>query len=149
MAIEATQMRDLIKRTLSNFDRGILSADAIELLMLTFAAESHLGSYLKDNYTAGIGQMTKGTFNWLREKYQDRWPILKYCHYEQLEYNLRIAIIFSRLRYLPVNKPLPDRRDKIAMAEYWKKHYNTPIGAGTVEQAVKRYEVHVGGIEDV
>jgi len=142
MSINKDQMRDLIKRTIEDFDKGLLSRDAIELLMLTFSVESNLGTYLKGNEGDGIGQMKKLTFNWIREKYSDRWPILKYCHHEQLEYNHKIAIIFARLLYLTIPAPLPDHRNHEAMAEYWKKYYNTEKGKGTAKKALAKYYIY-------
>ena len=142
MSINEDQMRDLIKRTIEDFDKGLLSRDAIELLMLTFSAESNLGTYLKGNEGDGIGQMKRSTFNWLKEKYSDRWPILKYCYHEQLEYNHRIAIIFTRLLYLTTPEPLPDHRDHLKMAKYWKQYYNTPNGKGTAQKALAKYYLY-------
>lgn len=141
MAIENTQLRDLIERTLNDFDKGVLSRDAVELLMLTAAVETNLGSYIYQvsGPAKGLFQMEPETFRWLRDKYSPRWPILKYCHPEQLEYNHRIAIIFARLRYLTTPEPLPDHRDYLAMAIYWKKHYNTVKGKGTVNKALAKY----------
>jgi hypothetical protein len=30
------------------------------------------------------------------------------------------------------------------MADYWKQHYNTPLGRGTVEEFISNYQRHVG-----
>jgi hypothetical protein len=38
------------------------------------------------------------------------------------------------------------------MAAYWKKYYNTPAGAGTVEGFIQKarpaFDLYVGGIND-
>jgi hypothetical protein len=41
---------------------------------------------------------------------------------------------------LRVPTPLPDATDVPALAAYWKKHYNTHLGSGTVVKAIKKYE---------
>ena len=39
-----------------------------------------------------------------------------------------------RLHYFRVKAPLPALYDVDGRAAYWKAHYNTPLGAGTVEE---------------
>jgi hypothetical protein len=46
-----------------------------------------------------------------------------------------------RLHYRRVAEPLPAAKDTEAMAAYWKAHYNTPLGKGTVEKALPRFIV--------
>ena len=51
---------------------------------------------------------------------------------EQLITNLAYATAIARVHYLRVPAPLPDADDLGGLARYWKRHFNTPKGAGTV-----------------
>lgn len=48
--------------------------------------------------------------------------------------NDRYAAAMCRIRYRRVSDPLPAPNDLQTMANYWKQHYNTPLGAGTPEE---------------
>lgn len=50
-----------------------------------------------------------------------------------LTWNLRLATLIARLVYWRVPTPLPAHNDIEGLAKYWKKHYNTEKGRGTVE----------------
>ena len=61
-----------------------------------------------------------------------------------LETNHMYACAMCRVHYMRVSAPLPDADDLEAQAAYWKQHYNTPLGAGTVEHFMEAYS-HVAG----
>jgi hypothetical protein len=48
--------------------------------------------------------------------------------------NLAYGAAICRLLYRRHKEPLPAADDVAGLAAYWKQHYNTPLGAGTVEQ---------------
>lgn len=50
---------------------------------------------------------------------------------EQLRGNLFYAAAMCRIYYLRFREPLPEDGDWEGMARYWKKYYNTHLGAGT------------------
>ena len=52
------------------------------------------------------------------------------------------GIILCRVRYLPVMSAIP--KDLAGQAIYWKEHYNTPQGAGTVEHFIEAVEGYEG-----
>ena len=52
---------------------------------------------------------------------------------DQLRGNLFYAAAMCRIFYLRFQKPLPQPNDWEGMARYWKKYYNTHLGAGTVD----------------
>lgn len=58
-----------------------------------------------------------------------------------LVFNLRYAAAICRVHYLRVPHPLPAADDVEGLARYWKAHYNTALGAGTVEHFVNAYEL--------
>lgn len=139
MSLDKNQFRDLIERVLGEYD--LHSEAAVNLLLGTAAQESHFGTYIRQirGPARGVFQMEPATFEWLQRHYSDKYPDIKERRFEELEWDLRLAIIFARLRYRVVPDPLP-RADVIeSLAEYWKQYYNTVHGAGTVEEFVKNY----------
>lgn len=58
---------------------------------------------------------------------------------DELITNLAYATAIARVHYLRVPKPLPEPWDVSGLAAYWKQHYNTPLGHGTVEQFEASY----------
>lgn len=52
-----------------------------------------------------------------------------------LHWNLQYAAAMCALRYRRVREALPVEGDYAGMAAYWKQHYNTPLGKGTIEKA--------------
>lgn len=154
MGINKKQLSDLIKRVLSS--ARVYSPAALELLVMTAAQESHGGEYLKQlgsGPALGIFQMEPNSHN-------DIW--VNYLGYREnvgelildvagmghgpdvkaLEYNLAYATLMARMQYRRQREPLPASTDIPGLAEYWKRHYNTYLGAGTVEEAIHNYECY-------
>ncbi len=149
--LDAQQLRELITDVLLELD--LYSADACELLMLTAAQESHLGHYLKqvgEGPAKGIFQCEVATEKDIHTNFLRFKPELKKrvaalvgeADYNnlQLRGNLLYQIAMARLHYYRRPEALPSRQNVAAMAGYWKKHYNTHLGKGTVEEAVSNYE---------
>ncbi|MBS3777452.1 MAG: hypothetical protein KGY70_19815 [Bacteroidales bacterium] len=151
--MDKEQLKQLIKQTL--IEIGFYSESALNLLMGTAAQESHLGHYIEqiNGPAKGIFQMEPNTFedhinNYLNYKPDLKQRIEKTCDLKEwkadaLVYNLKFAICMARVHYLRVPKPLPDRDAYHDLAEYWKAHYNTYRGRGTVEQFVNNYKEFV------
>lgn len=54
----------------------------------------------------------------------------------------RLACLMARLHYLRFPGPVPSNR--LGQARYWKQHYNTRLGAGTVDGYLAAWERHYG-----
>lgn len=54
--------------------------------------------------------------------------------------NLYYAAAMARVFYLRLPDALPAAGDTVGMARLWKARYNTPSGAGTVEQALPAFQ---------
>ena len=144
------QLRELITAVLVEMD--LYSANACELLMLTAAQESHLGFYIKQvgsGPAKGIFQMEPSTEKDIWDNYLRYKPelakrvgaMLGEADWEHLQLtgNLLYQIAMARVHYYRRPEALPSRENIDAMARYWKKHYNTHLGKGTVYEAVKNY----------
>lgn len=143
------EWRRLIIVTLKEI--GLFSNNAVELIMGTFAQESNFKyvRQLSKGPALGYGQMEPSTFNdiinnFLRHKPDLMGKIMKASGVamlapEMLLDNKKLMICMCRLHYLRVKDSLPSYKDVWAMAEYWKQHYNTPAGKGTVKEFVENY----------
>jgi hypothetical protein len=58
---------------------------------------------------------------------------------EMMVGNMWYAAGMCRIHYYRVKAPLPAAGDLYGQAGYWKEYYNTPLGAGTVDEYVHNY----------
>jgi hypothetical protein len=157
--IEPSQFRNLIIQVLQELELEIpFSTDAVELLMLTAAHESHLGSFIRQMHggpARGVFQMEPATEQDIHEnylKYNKNLAHLiegfrmKQTNISDLESNLAYQIAMTRVHYFRVKEALPtiEKDGVVGLASYWKKHYNTYQGAGTVAKALADYEKYAG-----
>ena len=153
MSINQRQLRKMIEETLFDLEdlTGVKYSDnARELLMMTAAVESDLGTFWYQQGggpALGIFQMEPATYddifrNYIRyrNKLEDFF-IGEVSGYIALMYDLRHQILMARIHYLRVPEALPTT-DLSSMAGYWKKYYNTEKGAGTVSKAVDKYRAY-------
>jgi hypothetical protein len=137
MAYNKRQFKDLIERVLKA--NKLYSEAAVNLLMGTAAVESNFGTYLRQIKGPALSafQIEPMTYHWLSEKYWKQFPLCKSV--ESLEWDLSLAILVARLKYLSIPEPLPPADDIPALARYWKRYYNTPKGKGTEADFVSAY----------
>jgi len=62
-----------------------------------------------------------------------------FSDWAQLSGNLYYACAMARVHYWRVTEPLPEANDIAALGRYWKAHYNTAKGAGTVMEFVRMW----------
>ncbi len=154
MGILCKDLREIvIQPTLKKLN--LWSESAENLLLGTAAQESLMGRHLKQIQGPAIG-----IFGCEPPTHNDIWSnylmyrgelmsaVLKLTvpntmRTEQLAWNLKYAAAICRIHYLRVKEPLPDPNDLVALACYWKNHYNTHLGKGTVEDFVKSYTAMV------
>jgi hypothetical protein len=150
MSIDKDQLRKLITGVLKDINHVIPYSDsATELLMLTAATESNLGTYIMQvgGPARGIFQMEPATEKDIIENYARYKPeymaiINKYKSVDT-EYNLTgnipYQIVMSRLLYRRSKRALPVTPDPALLAQLWKDVYNTRLGKGVVEVAIEKY----------
>jgi hypothetical protein len=63
--------------------------------------------------------------------------------HEQLVSNLAYATAVARLIYHRIPQQLPEAEDVDALGRYWKRHFNTDAGRGTVSAFVHNYKEFV------
>lgn len=60
-----------------------------------------------------------------------------------MKVNDRYAAAMCRVKYVRAPAALPGQDDITAMANYWKQHYNTPLGAGKPEEFLAKWPQYV------
>jgi len=155
MSLYQKQIREKIRAVLTYLDPEIpMSETAVELLMLTCAQETHLGRYLYQMVgpARGIFQVEPNTEKdmWksltqggnkrtdLRNKISELMFKTEGPGFTNMELNIAYQIVMARYYYYRIPAALPQNYP-LDLAEYWKKYYNTYLGAGTVEEAFKSY----------
>jgi len=154
MSIDADQLRrHVIRPTLKHLNQYSKAAE--NLLMGTAAQESHLGTYLLQldgGPAKGIFQMEPATHDDIWQHYLRYKRILTHSVREiagvekgvvppadLMVTNLAYAAAMARIHYLRVPEALPLADNPVDLGEYWKSHYNTYLGKGTVAEFVENY----------
>ena len=148
-------VREMLKESLSalNYvDHIFDSPEAIELLMGTWATESNGGHFLKqlvNGPALSAWQIEKPTF----VDTINRVPVyvksvlsktigkeVDDSDFKRIENDHIFASQIARCKYYLCPGSIPD--DLIGQANYWKKYYNTPLGAGTVDKYISKYKTY-------
>ena len=129
---------------------NLYSLKAEQIVMATAMAESNLFfvQQVGRGPARSFFQMEPATHDDIWKNYLSRRPQLlndlkgltmrDMDLHEQLHGNLFYGAAMCRIFYLRFKKPLPEENDWRGMAEYWKKYYNTHLGAGTVDGFLKK-----------
>lgn len=149
--IDANQLlKEIIRPVLR--DLGLGGGRAEALVLGTACQESKCGLWLVqlgNGPARGIYQMEPATHGDLWDRYLVHRPELakkinrwrnQYGNgmgAEEMVGNLYYASAMCRIHYLRVPAPIP--HDLKGQAEYWKRWYNTPAGAGTVEEYLSNW----------
>jgi hypothetical protein len=143
--MDANQLRNLIKQTLTPLN--LYSANAEQLLLATAANESHLGEYRKqiNGPALGIFQEDPDDYADIYKNYLAYHPTLqeqvnslsKTCTFQDLEYNDAYAVAVCRVHYLRAPGELPDANDIDGIWDYYKRYYNSALGAANKETFIE------------
>lgn len=115
--------------------------NADKLLLETAKAETLLGKAKDTTLTkagCGLCQFDKEPFEDVKErvmKYRyiilDKMKIdIQIVEYEWLTYNPLLSFLFCRLKYRLIPEEIPTTLE--GRARYWKKYYNSILGAGDI-----------------
>lgn len=165
--INPSHLRQLIVRpTLT--DMNMWSPAAENLVMGTAAAESHCGRHLiqlGNGPAVGIYQVEPSTAHDVVYRYLEKRPDLDHRFQSAFQLvnshlidwdevnqdavrlkllsDLRFSTAVCRLRYWMVPEALPSADDVEGLARYWKEHYNTHKGRGSIHHFIKKYQLVV------
>lgn len=161
MRINAKQLESLVEKIL--IKTKLHSIEAVDLLMVTSAAESECGEYIKqlnNGPALGVFQMEPATLNDLYDNYlfykKDKLELLESFRCTDnreldLEGNIIFQIVSARLQYYRFKEKIPKKENFdhwspyiLALASYWKKYWNTDKGKGTIEKTADDYARIIG-----
>lgn len=157
--IKAQHFEESLRRSLDvlgTFNPKLGAQNAVELLMGTAAQETNLGYYLRQ-HPAGPG---RGPYSIEQATHVD---VVRYLQRPQnailldlvnsmvrrgatlgdegeLVDNFAYAHAICRIRYWYETAPIAVAGDIRGHGEYWKQHFNTPAGAGTVEEFMANWK---------
>ena len=153
--LNSTQLRELIIKP-ALLDLVLYSEDAVELLIFTCAIESDGGSFLKQikGPALGIYQMEPATYNdlWvnfiahrndIKLQLLHSFEALRMPPEDRLIYDLRYATAMARIHYARVKESLPDKSNRQALWNYYKKYYNTLKGQSNYNEAFAKYNTFI------
>lgn len=137
----------------------LYSVAAEELLVITAAQESLGGTYLAQSDVKGypkgpamgIYQMEPATYMDLYQNflaYHTLWldrltpGEIAAPNVGRMVYDLKYATMIARLNYYRVKEALP--QDFEGQIRYYKKYWNTELGAATLGQVRSNYELFTG-----
>lgn len=149
MGIEPKHLLDYVINPVLR-DLGLWSVPAAQLVLGTACQESQCGRWL---HQVGGGP-ARGVYQCEPDTHDDIWMNYlvfhgaladKVMHWaigegdlaSELEGNLYYATAMCRVHYYRAPEALPKSLAKQAML--WKLRYNTPLGAGTVEQYIQNW----------
>ena len=141
--LDVKQFREVVIRPALKLIK-LWSPEAEELLLGTALQESRL-TYLKQlgsGPAVGVFQMEPNTHNDIWKNYLSYKPDLaklvsNLAHRvtaQSLATDLLYAAAMTRIHYLRIPARLPAEGDWDGQACYWKKYYNTYLGAGTEDE---------------
>ncbi len=123
---------------------------AKEMIIETAIAETALGQIEDKTVGAGMGltQFDELPFNDIKNRCKKLQPqILKDLHiditlvnWDDLRYNQFLALLFTRMLYWLKGDPIPETIEE--RAAYWKLHYNTKLGKGTIEHYLEMNKIY-------
>ena len=158
--VDSGQVQKLIARVLRKMN--MYSADAVQLVYRTGLVESNY-KYIRQikGPARGFYQIEPGMtccmdicINYLRFRKKLLKIVSDICHLDEkyflepkedewsdiLESSIVAGIVMCRLKYRRCPKPLPKKDDIIGQSRYWKKYFNSSLGAGTPEKFQKAVE---------
>jgi hypothetical protein len=138
----------IIRPTLAEMSPHHNTSSAVNLLAFTFLKESNGGRYvmqLGGGPAIGPFQMEPATHDDCWRNFLVYQPDLARIarsfargsteSAEQMAGNWYCGCFMARIKYIRDSAPLPAHNDAKGIVEYWKRVYNTHLGAGRVDAA--------------
>lgn len=153
MSYAYDSLESIIRLTLEEL--GLWSLQATDLLLMVAAHESKLGQYKKQikGPALGIYQMEPATLNDIYDNFLQYKPALKESiegisatcgpDLSALQYDPIYSTALARIHFLRHKEPIPVVHDRIGLAKYAKKYWNTERGKATAGDYLKAFEYYV------
>lgn len=136
------QLNDHIAAVVEEIGGGVAAEN---LLIETASAETNIGKTLDRTWMAGIGIMQFDRIGFddvkmrtpqrLKMKVLQRFGVdIDRAEHTDLRYSPLLSVIFARLKYRLIPDPIPQTLEERGL--YWKKHYNSYAGKGTVDHYI-------------
>lgn len=151
---DKNQFKMIVETVLQRMGPKYRSEAAVNLLLGTAAQESRFGTYLYQiggGPAQGVFQMEPATEKDIWENYLKYDPDKKAAVYvacgrtgpgDHLTTDIAYQIAMCRMHYW--RKPGGIPNDLEGQAAFYKQHFNTPLGAATVEEYIANYKKYVG-----
>ena len=122
------------------------NATAIQMLVETAAQETHGGRYRDpspDGAGRGLCQLDLIAFQDVQQRTRNKdveavreafGIVLAQVDHDDLDYSPMLSMVFARLFYRLIPDVFPVTVE--GRAAYWKEHYNTVLGKGTVDEYI-------------
>lgn len=150
--INPSQYASLILEPAFRFT-GMYSLNAMYLMLRTALTESGLCHLRQLPFGPALGFMQvepntyRDVYRYLNTRKDILEKILVHCNYKKfpehtqnLVHDLAFNALVARVKYWMIPEPIPSYTNVERQAEYWKMHYNTKHGLGTVEKFMRAAE---------
>jgi len=154
--MDAKQFREQIVRpTLEYLEPEIPYTRAAEDLIVGTAMQESNLTYVRqldDGPALGLLQMEPATYSDIHSNYLSYRPDLDQkvrrlaaqrwhgpVPADEMIANVPYAVAMARVHYRRVSEPLPPAHNAAELGRYWKLHYNTKLGKGTIGEFMKNY----------
>lgn len=126
---------------------AMANVNAEILLLMTAAQESRLGTYFNQcgGPALGVFQIEPTTIDTIHSFIAAKYPRIndqlrtKLTVTEDVMFNFALQVAYARLNYWRFKEPIPPAEDLDGIASYYKKYWNTELGAATANQAKAAY----------
>ena len=134
-------LKEIAKETAEKYSYGANKDNLYKMLLETAIVETNAGRAAMDtnrDYGRSIMQLDKVGYDEalrIRQKKGDKnfeYEVYKGYMSDELQKNPRFAMYLARMFYLGKSEPIPSTLENRAL--YWKRYYNTLLGAGSVEK---------------
>jgi hypothetical protein len=141
--VNRQQIHDTVDKVVECLGGGI---NAKMLLLETSAAETGMGDAVDKSWNVGIGLMQFDEIGFIdvqQRTSRSKKDLVLNCFgvdidrvvHTDLRWSPLLSVIFARLKFMLVPSSIPSTLQ--GRADYWKKWYNSTLGAGTPEHYMK------------
>ena len=137
---DINHLKDIARETAQKYRYGANEDNLYKMLLETAVVETDAGQAIDNTHYSGrsIMQLDKIGYDEalrIRQKKGNKdfqYEVNKGYLSDELQKNPRFAMYLARMFYLGKREPIPSTLENRAL--YWKRYYNTLLGAGSIEK---------------